>query len=228
MNNIAVNLQAVQQQIYQAEQQSKRERCSVKLLAVSKTRSANELETVIKQGQIDFGENYLQEALDKQIQLNNSQVIWHFIGSIQSNKTKAIAENFSWVHSVDRLKIASRLNEQRPPHLSPLNILVQINVSLEHSKSGILQHQLMSLATEIEQLPHLRLRGIMGLPAPTTKFSEQQKQCETLASLYNQLKQSQKTIDTLSMGTSNDYQAAIAAGSTMVRIGTAIFGPRTQ
>ncbi len=226
MNNTATNLHAVQQQINQAEQQSARELYSVKLLAVSKTRSAEELETVIKQGQLDFGENYLQEALDKQAHLNNSKIIWHFIGSIQSNKTKAISENFSWVHSVDRLKIAARLNQQRPPHLPPLNILIQINVSLEHSKSGILQHQLMSLATEIESLSHLRLRGIMGLPTPTTKLVEQQKQCAALADLYNQLKQSHEYIDTLSMGTSNDYPAAIAAGSTMVRIGTALFGPR--
>jgi len=227
MNSAVSNLQIVRQQISQAAQQSKRSSDSVTLLAVSKTRSAAELKKSIQQGQLEFAENYLQEALEKQASLNNTQLVWHFIGSIQSNKTRLIAEHFDWVHSVERLKIASRLSQQRPAHLPPLNILIQVNISQEDSKSGILQDQLLSLAAEIDHLPHLRLRGIMGMPAPATEFDDQLKQCESLASLFNKLKQSLKTIDTLSMGTSNDYQAAIAAGSTMVRIGTAIFGSIT-
>ncbi len=226
MTSSVSNLQAVRQQIQHAEQQWKRHSDTVMLLAVSKTRSAAELETVIAQGQREFGENYLQEALEKQALLRNTKLIWHFIGSIQSNKTRLIAEHFDWVHSVERLKIATRLNEHRPSHLAPLNVLIQVNVSRESSKSGVLQHQLLSLTNEIRQLPNLRLRGIMGLPAPASEFAKQLEQCEILSKLFSQLKQSSEHIDTLSMGTSSDYEAAIAAGSTIVRIGTAIFGKR--
>jgi len=226
MTSSVSHLQLVRQQILRAEQKWKRNSNSVTLLAVSKTRGADELEILISQGQLEFGENYLQEALEKQALLTSTKLVWHFIGSLQSNKTRLIAEHFDWVHSIERLKIASRLNEHRPSHLAPLNVLIQVNVSLESSKSGILQDQLLPLADEINQLPNLRLRGIMGLPVPATEFTAQLKQCEILNKLFIQLKQSGEHIDTLSMGTSNDYEAAISAGATMVRLGTAIFGKR--
>ena len=227
MSNTDSRLAQVKHQISEAEKKWNRIPGSVALLAVSKTRRADELEKIIAQGQRAFGENYLQEALDKIIALqHHNNLIWHFIGKIQSNKTRPIAEYFDWVHSIDRLKIATRLSQQRPADKAPLNILLQINTSHEASKSGINEDSLLSLASDINQLPGLCLRGIMGLPAPATSFEAQRQQCDQLTDLYLQLQNNFSDIDTLSMGTSNDFEAAIASGSTMVRIGTAIFGAR--
>lgn len=229
MSNTDSRLAQVKQRISDAEKKWNRKPASVALLAVSKTRRADELEKVIAQGQCEFGENYLQEALDKIAALkHHNHLIWHFIGSIQSNKSRPIAEHFDWVHSIDRLKIASRLSQQRPVNKAPLNILLQVNISHEASKSGINEDSLLSLASDIDQLPGLCLRGIMGLPAPATSFEAQRQQCDQLLDLYLQLQNKFSSIDTLSMGTSNDFEAAIASGSTMVRIGTAIFGERQK
>jgi len=227
MTETPTKLQQVRQQISKAEQDWNREPDSVQLLAVSKTRSVDELKLTIDEGQSEFGENYIQEAMEKIAALQETpELIWHFIGSIQSNKTRPIAEHFDWVHSIDRLKIATRLSEQRPADKPPLNVLVQINISEEASKSGIDSQHFLTLAKDIQALPNLTLRGIMGLPAPAEGFDAQRQQCDKLFQLYQQLQQQNDNIDTLSMGTTNDLEAAIAAGSTMVRIGTAIFGPR--
>jgi pyridoxal phosphate enzyme (YggS family) len=172
----------------------------------------------------DFGENYLQEALGKQAELTDLSLIWHFIGPIQSNKTKPIAEHFAWVHSVDRLKIAQRLSEQRPDHLPPLNICLQVNVSGEASKSGCSPEDLPALAAAVAQLPHLRLRGLMAIPEPTDDVAAQRQAFATVRALQNSL--AIAGLDTLSMGMSHDLEAAVAEGATWVRIGTALFGAR--
>ena len=217
----------VRHQIGELAARYNRDPDSIRLLAVSKTRGVNELTPAIREHQVEFGENYVQEAVEKIALLQqHPELIWHFIGAVQSNKTRLIAEHFDWVHSVDRLKIAQRLSDQRPATLPPLNVLIQVNVSHESSKSGIDKDQLRQLATDIESLPGLCLRGIMGLPAPATEFEVQRQQCLQLASLYKQVQEIASKADTLSMGTSNDFEAAISAGSTLLRIGTAIFGKR--
>ncbi|MFG1488153.1 YggS family pyridoxal phosphate-dependent enzyme, partial [Oceanospirillum sp. HFRX-1_2] len=172
------------------------------------------------------GENYLQESLDKQQELADLDIIWHFIGPIQSNKTRAIAENFQWVHSVDRLKVARRLSEQRPAELPPLNICLQVNISAEASKSGITVDELPELAREVAALPNLTLRGLMAIPAPADTLDAQRKPLAALRQAMEAIKAEHPQLDTLSMGMSGDLEAAIAEGSTMVRIGTAIFGAR--
>jgi pyridoxal phosphate enzyme (YggS family) len=195
----------------------------VGLLAVSKTKPASDLREAFSAGLRDFGENYLQEALGKQTELSDLPLIWHFIGPIQSNKTRAIAENFAWVHSVDRLKIAQRLSEQRPADLPPLNVCIQVNVSGEASKSGCAPEDLPALAQAIIALPNLRLRGLMAIPEPTDDSDEQNAAFAAVRTLQDQLN---LPLDTLSMGMSHDLEAAIAQGATWVRIGTALFGAR--
>lgn len=229
MTNIAKNLEIVLSQINYACQNAQRSFDDLLLLAVSKTRSAEELTIAYEKGQRHFGENYLQEALDKIEQLNSLDICWHFIGPIQSNKTRAIAEKFNWVHSVDRLKIVQRLSAQRPDHMPPLNICLQINISEEESKSGILPNQLPELATQILALPNIRLRGLMAIPASSSDSIQQRKPFQQMQQLLQQLKQQHPDhpeLDTLSMGMSGDMEAAIAEGATIVRIGTAIFGAR--
>jgi len=196
-------------------------------LAVSKTRPAEELRAAYAQGQKDFGENYLQEALDKIYALQDLDLCWHFIGPLQSNKTRAVAEHFHWVHTVDRLKIAKRLSQQRSPDMPPLNLCIQVNISEEVSKSGCLPEELPGLAKSIAELPNIRLRGLMAIPKASEHLDEQCTAFASMRKLLQQLQSMDPTLDTLSMGMSNDMQAAIAEGATIVRIGTAIFGART-
>lgn len=219
-------LSAVQQRIARACLLAGRDPAEVVLLAVSKTRSAAELRELASQGQQCFGENYLQEALEKMAVLPDLALEWHFIGPIQSNKTRPIAEHFSWVHSVDRLKIAQRLSEQRPPPLGPLNICLQVNISGEASKSGVGLNALPELAQQVAALPQLRLRGLMAIPAPADDEAEQRRPFQALRQAMEQLNAQGLQLDTLSMGMSDDLEAAIAEGASMVRIGTALFGPR--
>ena len=200
---------------------------SVHLIAVSKTQPAGSIRTAFDAGQRQFGENYLQEALDKMAQLQDLPLIWHFIGPIQSNKTRALASHFDWVHTVDRLKIAQRLSEQRPPERGPLNVLLQVNVSGEATKSGVSLDELPALALAVASLPNLTLRGLMAIPAPETSESSQRIAFRHLADAARSLQQAGLAGCTeLSMGMSQDYPAAIAEGATFVRIGTDIFGAR--
>ena len=228
MSYLAEKLQAVTVQIVAAARNAGRDPSEIALLAVSKTISADVLREAYAAGQRAFGENYLQEALDKMAALADSApgIEWHFIGPIQSNKTRPIAENFAWVHSVDRLKIAQRLSEQRPAHLPPLNICIQVNVSGEASKSGCAPQDLAALAHAAAVLPGLRLRGLMAIPEPASSEAEQRRPLRQLRELAEQLRAEGLALDTLSMGMSADLAAAIAEGATMVRIGTAIFGER--
>lgn len=223
MSTIAENISTLAERIRSAAQAVQRDPASVGLLAVSKTKPASDLREAYDAGLRDFGENYLQEALGKQAELSDLPLIWHFIGPIQSNKTRAIAEHFAWVHSVDRLKIAQRLSEQRPPELPPLNICIQVNVSGEASKSGCSPEDLPALAQAISTLPNLKLRGLMAIPEPTDDRDEQNASFAAVSTLQAQLG---LPLDTLSMGMSQDLEAAIAQGATWVRIGTALFGAR--
>ncbi len=226
MTAILSNLQATRQAIAHAANAAHRNAAEVRLLAVSKTFPAASVREAYLAGQTAFGENYLQEALDKIHALSDLPLEWHFIGPIQSNKTRAIAENFAWVHSVDRLKIAERLSTQRPPQLPPLNVCLQVNVSGEESKSGIAPEEAGQLAREVARLPHLRLRGLMSIPAPATGETAQRAPFARMRELLGQLNSQGMALDTLSMGMSYDYPAAILEGATIVRIGTAIFGNR--
>ena len=223
MSTIADNIGLVIQRIRAAAAAVQRDASSIHLLAVSKTKPAQAVREAYAAGLRDFGENYLQEALGKQAELTDLPLSWHFIGPIQSNKTRAIAENFAWVHSVDRLKIAQRLSEQRPTDLPPLNICIQVNVSGEASKSGCTPADLPALATAISALPRLKLRGLMAIPEPTEDRAEQDAAFATVRDLQASLN---LPLDTLSMGMSHDLESAIAQGATWVRIGTALFGAR--
>ena len=223
MSTIAENIAKVGVRIREAAQASQRDCATVGLLAVSKTIPAEAIRQAFAAGTRDFGENYLQEALEKQLELSDLPLTWHFIGPIQSNKTKPIAEHFAWVHSVDRLKIAQRLSDQRPAHLPALNICLQVNVSGEASKSGCNPDELPALAQAVTQLPNLRLRGLMTIPEPTDNPNEQRAAFARLRELQQDLN---LDLDTLSMGMSHDLEAAIAEGATWVRIGTALFGAR--
>ena len=223
MSTIADNIGQVSQRIRAAADAVQRDANSIHLLAVSKTKPAQAVRDAYAAGLHDFGENYLQEALGKQADLTDLPLSWHFIGPIQSNKTRAIAENFAWVHSVDRLKIAQRLSEQRPADLPPLNICIQVNVSGEASKSGCTPADLPALATAISALPRLKLRGLMAIPEPTEDRAEQDAAFATVRDLQASLN---LPLDTLSMGMSHDLESAIAQGATWVRIGTALFGAR--
>ena len=223
MSTIADNIAQVSSRIHAAAVAAKRDEDSVQLLAVSKTKPAEALREAYAAGLRDFGENYLQEALSKQLELADLPLIWHFIGPIQSNKTRAIAEHFAWVHSVDRLKIAQRLSEQRPADLPPLNICIQVNVSGEASKSGCNPADLPALANAISELPRIKLRGLMAIPEPTEDRAAQDAAFAAVQSLQASLN---LPLDTLSMGMSHDLESAIAMGATWVRIGTALFGAR--
>ncbi len=225
MNTIAQRLAQIQARIRQAEQRYQREPGSVKLLAVSKTRPLANLQTLQALGQRCFAENYLQDALPKIAELGE-QVEWHFIGPLQSNKTRPVAEHFHWLHSLERLKIARRLNQQRPADLPPLNVCIQVNISADPNKSGLAPEAIEPLAHEIAALPQLRLRGLMALPQRETLFERQRRPFRKLHELYQGLCQSGFKLDTLSMGMTNDLEAAIAEGSTLVRIGAGLFGPR--
>lgn len=223
MSTIADNIGLVSERIRAAAQASQRDDSSIHLLAVSKTKPAQAVREAYTAGMRDFGENYLQEALGKQAELTDLPLSWHFIGPIQSNKTRAIAENFAWVHSVDRLKIAQRLSEQRPADLPPLNICIQVNVSGETSKSGCTPADLPALANAISALPRLKLRGLMAIPEPTEDRVAQDAAFAAVRDLQSSLN---LPLDTLSMGMSHDLESAIAQGATWVRIGTALFGAR--
>jgi hypothetical protein len=231
MSTITENLQAVDASIVAATTAWNRQRDTVQLLAVSKTFPAEAVLEALNAGQNAFGENYLQEALDKMAALALARpeqtVEWHFIGPIQSNKTRPIAANFDWVHTVDRIKIAQRLSEQRPPGRAPLNICLQVNISGEQSKSGVTPQELAELAQQVALLPGVRLRGLMAIPEPQTQFEQQRAGFAQLRQLAEQLRADGLELDTLSMGMSADMQAAIAEGATMVRVGSAIFGDRT-
>ena len=227
MKNIGKLLEQTTRRIREAEQRYGREPGSVKLLAVSKVRPVDEIRAASESGQIDFGENYAREGVDKIQQINDPRLIWHFIGPVQSNKTQQIAAHFQWVHSVDRAKIARRLNAARPRHLPPLNICIQINISNENSKSGIRPDDLPQLVEDCSNLPHLRLRGLMALPAPAKDIELQRMPFRQVKILLDAVNSPLLQMDTLSMGTTQDMEAAIAEGATMVRIGTAIFGTRT-
>ena len=227
MSTIADNISQVAARIRRAEQAAQRVADSVQLLAVSKTKPAAAVREAYAAGVRDFGENYLQEALGKQRELTDLPLCWHFIGPIQSNKTRDIAQNFAWVHSVDRLKIAQRLSEQRPAELPALNICIQVNVSGEASKSGCTPADLPALVAAISALPHLTLRGLMAIPEPTDDRAEQDAAFAAVRELNKSLQDSLNLpLDTLSMGMSHDLESAIAQGATWVRIGTALFGAR--
>jgi PLP dependent protein len=227
--NLQANLRALHERITKAARAAGRDPSSVRLLAVSKAFPATVIAEAARAGQRAFGENYVQEALAKMDELVDSAdqpLEWHFIGPIQSNKTRAIAQAFDWVQSVDRLKIAERLAEQRPANLPLLNVLLQVNVSGEASKAGVAPDQLSQLAAAVAHLPRLRLRGLMAIPAPETDVERQRLAFARTNKLFRQLRADGLKLDVLSMGMSDDLEAAIAEGATMVRIGTAIFGAR--
>lgn len=224
--SIRQSLNNVQRRIHDAQQRYGREADKITLLAVSKTRTVEDLVNAIEAGQQCFGENYLQEALEKIEALESHSLEWHFIGPIQSNKTRPIAEHFDWVHSVERLKIAQRLSEQRPDHLPALNICLQVNIDAEQSKSGCRLEDLPALVAQVSALPHIRLRGLMAIPQATGTIEQQRLPFQRLREAMQELQQQGYTLDTLSMGMSADLEAAIAEGATIVRIGTDIFGPR--
>ena len=228
--SIAENIAAVRQAIAQAAVAAGRIADDVQLLAVSKTFGSEAVIEAAQAGQVAFGENYLQEALDKmqavRVQRPDLNLTWHFIGPIQSNKTRPIAEHFDWVHSVDREKIAQRLSDQRPEALPPLQVCLQVNVSGEASKSGVEPDALLPLARAVTAMPRLRLRGLMAIPEPAESFEAQRQPFRQLRELQAQLAAHGIMTDTLSMGMSADMGAAIAEGSTIVRVGTAIFGKR--
>ena len=225
-NTIAQNLKTIRAQIKALEQKYARQPDSVQLLAVSKTRPIEDIYASFAEDQYHFGENYLQDALSKIENMSEQAIQWHFIGPIQSNKTRQIAESFNWVHTIDRLKIAQRLNDQRSIEQKPLNVCIQVNVSEEESKSGVKIEEALPLAKQISQLPNICLRGLMTIPAATNDFESQRQAFRLLRELKEEIQSQGIELDTLSMGMSNDMEAAIAEGSTIVRIGTAIFGKR--
>ncbi|MBL4248209.1 YggS family pyridoxal phosphate-dependent enzyme [Vibrio fluvialis] len=230
MSSIQQNLEHITSQIENAQQKCGRPRSSVQLLAVSKTKPVEAILEAAQAGQRAFGENYVQEGCDK-VQFfaehhPELDLEWHFIGPLQSNKTRLIAEHFDWMHTIDRAKVAQRLSEQRPAHLPPLQVLIQVNTSGEASKSGIRENDLFTLAELISGLPNLTLRGLMSIPENVPDYPSQLTAFRQLAALKDRLAEKYDGIDTLSMGMSGDMEAAIEAGSTIVRIGTAIFGQR--
>ncbi len=223
MGSIAENLQAVKSRIAAAARAAGREPGVVALLAVSKTHAPELIRAACAAGQRAFGENYVQEALDKMARLADLELEWHLVGPLQSNKTRVVAERFHWVHTLEREKTARRLSEQRPAGMAPLNVLVQVNASGEASKSGVVPGEVATLVAAVAGMPNLRLRGLMAIPepgAPRARFDE-------IDALYEQLR-GEFGLDTLSLGMSDDMEQAIAAGSTLVRIGTAIFGARRK
>jgi len=228
MDSIAVNLQAVRARIARAAQAAHRAPGDILLLAVSKTIPAECIAEAHAAGQRAFGENHVQEAVEKITVLATLPLDWHFIGPIQSNKTRLIAEHFSWAHSVEREKIAERLNAARPEGMAPLNVCIQVNVSGEATKSGVAPGDEAKLAEAIARLPRLRLRGLMAIPEPTADVTLQRRRFALLRELKDGLRARGHALDTLSMGMSDDFEAAILEGATIVRIGTAIFGKRDR
>ncbi len=228
MTPISANLQAVRARIVHAARAADRPAESIMLLAVSKTFGAAQVMECHAAGQRAFGENYVQEALDKIAALGGGAIEWHMIGPIQSNKTRAIAEHFQWVHGVEREKIAQRLNEARPAHLPPLNVCLQVNISGEASKSGIAPGAEIALAEAIANLPRLRLRGLMAIPEPTPDSALRRRRYARLRDMQQHLITRGHALDTLSMGMSDDLEDAIAEGATLVRVGAAIFGAREK
>jgi pyridoxal phosphate enzyme (YggS family) len=227
MLDIANNLALIQQRIARAAENAQRNPASITLLAVSKTKPIDMIEAAYAAGQRSFGENYLQDALPKIEALAELDIEWHYIGRIQSNKTRPIAEHFAWIHAIDSIKHAQRLNDQRPNGLPALNCCIQLNLSGEDSKGGIQPDALIETAAAFNQLPHCRLRGLMTMPDPDSSAEQQQSVFHQLANCLDELKQQGFDVDTLSMGMSGDLELAIAEGSTMVRIGTDIFGARS-
>jgi len=228
MNDYARAVNAMRARIAAAERRYDRPPGSVNMLAVSKTRTAGDIRAVLGAGQRLFGESYLQEAAAKMDALADQPIEWHFIGPVQSNKTRGIAERFSWVHGVDRLKIAQRLSAQRPEHLPALNICIEVNIGGEPSKSGAPPAEVPALAHELSRLPRLRLRGLMAIPPVCRDFETQRGHFHRARELHDNLIQAAFAIDTLSMGMTDDLEAAIAEGTTIVRIGSGIFGHRTR
>ena len=226
MTTIAANLQAVRKRIDAACVAAGRAPATVSLLAVSKTWPAASIREAAAVDQRAFGESYVQEALGKIEALRDMDVEWHFIGPMQSNKTRAVAENFAWVHGIDRLKIAERLSDQRPPGMPPLQVCVQVNVSGEASKSGVAPGEAPALCRAVASLPRLHLRGLMAIPEPTDDMAVTRMRFGTLCELKERLNAAGLGLDTLSMGMSDDLEAAIMEGATIVRVGTAIFGSR--
>lgn len=226
MNSIKDNIAKVRQRIVDAEAKYGRDPATVRLLAVSKTQPVEAIAEAATCGQREFGESYINEALDKLSALADAALTWHFIGPVQSNKTRAIAGHFRWVHSVDREKIARRLSEQRPEEAGPLEVCLQVNIGGESTKAGVEPAGVGALAAAVSQLPHLRLRGLMAIPPPSDDFATQRARFAELRALFERLRTDHPALDTLSMGMSGDLEAAIAEGATMVRVGTAIFGPR--
>lgn len=222
------NIAKLLERVRLAAQKSQRKSSDILVLAVSKTHPADTIRAAHNAGLNHFGESYLQEALEKIEQLGDLTLTWHFIGPIQSNKTRPIAAHFDWVHSIDRGKIARRLSEQRPQGMAPLQVCLQVNISGEASKSGVTLQQLPALAREVAALPRLQLRGLMAIPAPTADSDLQRRSFAALRHALEELRSSMPDLDTLSMGMSDDLEAAIAEGSTLVRVGTAIFGPRQR
>ncbi|KZN13909.1 alanine racemase [Marinomonas sp. TW1] len=226
-DQVTENLSQVRRQVEQLAIDAGREQASVRVLAVSKTKPLADIQVAYQSGQRAFGENYVQEAFDKYHALSElTDIEWHFIGPIQSNKTRQIAETMYWVHSIDREKIARRLSEQRPNSMPSLQVCIQVNISGEESKSGILLEQLPAMVELVQSLPNLQLRGLMAIPAPQQSFATQCQVYQPLQQAFLELSESDSMIDTLSIGMSGDLPAAISSGSTMVRVGTAIFGAR--
>ena len=228
MTTISAKLQAVIARIDEAARKFGRNPDEITLLAVSKTWPASAVRQAAAAGQHLFGENYVQEGVDKATELAALGLQWHFIGPLQSNKTRAVAEVFDWVHSVDRLKIAQRLSEQRPESLPPLQLCLQVNISGEASKSGVAVGEAGLLARQVASLPRVKLRGLMAIPAPTDDFSQQRQAFAQLREVFGQLNRDGLALDTLSIGMSHDLEAAIAEGASMVRVGSAIFGERSK
>ena len=227
---VADSVAAVRERIAAAEQRFDRAPGSVTLVAVAKTKPASLIREAWAAGQHQFGENFVQEAAEKLDELSQLSgpggIEWHFVGAIQANKSRMVAERFDWVHTVDRLRIARRLNDQRPAFLPPLNVCLQVNVSGEPSKAGVRPEEAADLATAVAELPRLRLRGLMTIPRPCMGFDEQRGALRPLVEVYEGLCSDGLALDTLSMGMTDDLEAAVAEGATMVRIGTAVFGPR--
>ncbi len=227
MTTIASNLQATRAAIAAAATACGRATQDIELLAVSKTFPAEAVREAYDAGQRRFGENYVQEGMNKIAALRGLHIEWHFIGPIQSNKTRPIAEHYAWVHGIERLKIAERLSAQRPAGLPPLQVCIEVNISGESSKSGVPPDEVAALAQNVAALPNLKLRGLMAIPAPSNDAAEQRAAFARLRSIFERLNENGLQLDTLSMGMSHDFPAAIAEGATLVRIGTAIFGNRT-
>ena len=226
MSDIKQRYQMILEKIKQTELAYGRDPGSVNLIAVSKTKPVEMIREMASLGQRAFGENYLQEAIAKQQQLNDLNLQWHFIGHIQSNKTKDIAENFDWVHGVDRLKIARRLSDQRPSNLPKLNVCLQVNLQAEETKSGISPDQVLELAKSVAGLSNIKLCGLMAIPSPNNPFEKQRELFHQLRLLLDKLNEQGLDVATLSMGMTDDMEAAIAEGATHIRIGTALFGAR--